>query len=168
MKILRGLGSAAHGHEVDELDEETGVAGAVLAHGVDETAETRDEALVADAQERPARDVPDAGRLDDEHAGAAVGEACVPREHVLRHEAVLGRAPRHHRRYPRPLLGHCAATDRRRLEEPRAGGLLARRPASRRQRMLDAEALADGAHVTVATALLAARLAGGLAEMVVE
>ena len=58
-----------------QLDEQQGLAARRLAHRVDQLAQARDEAIVADAQERPRRDVADAGRLDDEHAGPALGEA---------------------------------------------------------------------------------------------
>ena len=146
---LLGLGPAAHGDEVDRLDEQARVAGAALAHGLDESAQPGHEAVVADAQQGAAGDVADAGGLDHEHARPPLGEARVPRQHLVGDEAVVRRAPRHHRRHPRPLLGHHRA-DARRLEEPRALRLLARGPARRRQAVADLEALGHGAHASAA------------------
>ena len=94
-------------------------------------AEAGDEAVVPDAEQRPARDVADAGRLDDEHARAARGEAAVPVEDLRRDEAVLGRAPGHHRRDPRPRARDDPAAEADRREPAAAAGLLGRRPADR-------------------------------------
>ena len=73
------------------------------AHGLDQRRQAGDEAVVADAQQRPARDVADAGRLDDDRAGLPLREALVPASTSGGDEAVLGRAPRHHRRHPGAL-----------------------------------------------------------------
>ncbi len=113
--------------EVDDLDEEAGVAAAGAAHGLDQLGEAGEEAVVADAQQRAARDVADAGRLDDERPRLAVGEALVPVEHLVGDEALLGGAPGHHRRHPGALLElHGADPDG---GEPEGGGrLLGGRP----------------------------------------
>ena len=105
---------------------------------VDEVGEPGDEAIVADAQERPARDVADAGRLDDDRAGLPLGEAAVPVEHVRRDEAVLGRAPRHHRRHPGALLEPRLVAEREGRQEHRRSRLLGRRHAGDGDRVLDA------------------------------
>ena len=47
---------------------------------VDQLGRAREEAIVADAQQRSARHVADAGRLDDERPRLAAGEALVPGE----------------------------------------------------------------------------------------
>ena len=49
-------------------------------HRLDEAAQAREEAIVPDAQQRPARHVADAGRLDHDRAGPAAREAPVPVE----------------------------------------------------------------------------------------
>ena len=48
---------------------------ASLAHGLDEAPQPGEEAVAADAEERPARHVADAGRLHDQHARLALGES---------------------------------------------------------------------------------------------
>ncbi len=127
----------ADAQEVDDLDEQAGLAARRLAHAVDQLAQARDEALVADAQERPGRDVADAGRLDHQHAGAAGGEARVPVDDVVGDEAVVGGAPRDHGRHPGALASlHRSDVDRR--EEEGGLGLFARRPARLGERMADA------------------------------
>lgn len=132
------LGPPAHREEVEHLDEEARPAAARLAHGLDEAPEPRDEPVIADPQERPARDVADAGRLDDEDARLARGEARVPVEDLGRDEAVVGGAPGDHRRHPGAVLGDEAPAERDRREPARPRRLLARRPARGRQRVADA------------------------------
>ncbi len=68
----------ADGEEVDDLDEESRAAAAGATDGLDEIAQTRNEPVVADAQQRPARDVADAGGLDDDRAGLPLRKALVP------------------------------------------------------------------------------------------
>src|SRR5262249_39639617 len=142
-----GLGSATHGDEVDGLDEQARVSGALLAHSVDEASQPGHEAVVADAQERTARDVADAGRLDHEHARPTLAEARVPGGPLVGAEAVFRRAPRHHRGHPRALLGD-DGSDARGLKEPRARRLLARGPPCRWQAVTDLEALDYRAHAS--------------------
>src|SRR5262249_32527357 len=84
-----GLRTAPDRDEVEDLYEEPRPASAVLAHRVDERPKPGHEAIVANAQERPARDVADAGRLDDEHTGLPVGKPGVPVEDFRRHEPVV-------------------------------------------------------------------------------
>ncbi|MCB9903199.1 MAG: hypothetical protein H6831_02205 [Planctomycetes bacterium] len=105
---------APDGEEVDDLDQQPRLAAGALAHALDQTLEPGEEAIVPDAQQRTGRHVADARRLDHQHAGAAVGEAAVPVEHFLGDEALLVRAPRHHRRNP---------AARARFERAEAAGL---------------------------------------------
>ena len=123
----------ADGQEVDDLDEQLRPSAAGSPHGVDERAQARDEAVVTDAQQRSARDVADAGRLDDDRAGLPLREALVPVEHVGGDEAVLGRAPRHHRRHP-GAVGELQAAGSKRTEQPRRCRFCRLRPARRQQR----------------------------------
>ena len=112
---------------------------APLPHRLDEAPEPGDEAVAADAQERAARHVPDAGCLHDQHAGLALGEAAVPLEHLGGDVAVLGRPPRHHRRHPRAVGRQAVSAETDRREPAGLLGLLARRPARRRERVSDAD-----------------------------
>jgi len=116
------LGPPADRQKVDQLDEQLGVAGAVLAHRLDQPAQPGQESVVADAQQRPARHVPDAGRLDHDRAGPAAREPGVPVDHVVGRETVVGGAPRHHRGDPAALLER-QRTDRDRREQARRGRL---------------------------------------------
>ena len=113
-------------------------AAALLAHEVDELPEAGDEPVVADPEQGTAPDVADAGRLDDEDAGPALGEARVPVEDVLRDEPVLRGAPRNHGRDPGALAGDDALAESNRREPARGGSLLARGPARRQERVADA------------------------------
>ena len=103
LEELARIGPAPHVQEIDQLNVQPRLAVARAAHGVDERAQSRHEARLADAQQRPARDVADTGGLDDQSAGAPAGEALVPGEYVRGDDALLGRAPRHHRGHPGPL-----------------------------------------------------------------
>src|SRR5688500_4064520 len=100
-EVRFALGPSANGKKVDELDEDAGLARAGPADGVDQPCEPGHEAVVADAQERAARDVADARGLDDDGARLAPGKALIPGEHALADEAVGSGAPGHHGRHPR-------------------------------------------------------------------
>ena len=143
----RRLRPPPDGDEVDDLDEEARPPLAPLPHGLDEAPEPGDEAVAADAQERAARHVADAGCLHDQHAGLALGEAAVPLEDLGGDVAVLGRPPGHHRRHPRAVGRHAVGAEPDRGEPAGLLGLLARRPARRRERVSDA----DPGGVTTAT-----------------
>ena len=90
--------------KVDDLDEELGMTVACAPYVLDELLQARNEPVVSDAQERTTRHVADAGGLEHETARTAAGEPVVPREYLFGDEAVLGGAPRNHRRDPRALL----------------------------------------------------------------
>src|SRR5258706_1746303 len=130
--VLLLLRPALHGEEVDDLDEELRLAPRALADDFDELSQPGEEAVVPDAQERSARHVADAGRLDDEDAWTPVGESSVPIEDVARDEPFLDRAPRHHRGHPRARAREDGPEADRAEEAARAGRRL-RRPASGRQ-----------------------------------
>jgi hypothetical protein len=129
--------SAAGPRWVDGLRRR--VRSAPLAHRLDEAPEARDEAVAADAEERAARHVADAGGFHDQHAGLALGEAAVPLEHLKGDVAVLGCPPGDHRRHPRAVGGQAVDAETDRGEPAGLLGLLARRPARRRERVSDAE-----------------------------
>jgi len=114
--------------EIDDLDQEARAAPRARAHHLDQLPQAGYEALVADAQERSARDVADARRLDHEGPGLAVREAAVPVEHLARDRAVLAGAPRHHGGDPGARAEQKRA-DAERREEPAGARFLGRRPA---------------------------------------
>jgi hypothetical protein len=120
----------ANGQKIDELDEESRLSRARAADRLDQRSEPREEPRIADPQKRPARDVANAGGLDDQGTRAAPGKALIPGEHVGRDQAIVGRAPRDHRRNPCPLAERLR-THRNRLEEPSVESLRRRRPAAR-------------------------------------
>src|SRR5262245_63779818 len=107
-ELLR-LRAPADGEEIDDLDQEPRMAFARALHRLRELAQTRKEPVVADAQERTGGDVADAGRLDHDRTWLSAREALVPGEVLVGDEAVLGRAPWHHRRHPRAALEPHAA-----------------------------------------------------------
>ena len=93
--------------------------------------EAGEKAVVADAQQRTAGDVANAGRLDDDRARATARETLVPGDDVVGDEAVLGRAPGHHRGNPGALLD-LEPPDFERRKQARARRFLARGRAPRR------------------------------------
>ncbi len=134
----RALRAPADAEKIDDLDEEARAPAAPLSHRLDEALEAREKAIVANAEERAARHLADPRGLDDDHARRAVGEATVPVEHLLRDEAVLGRAPRHHRRHPAPLVDEQPRGEAERREERRPRGLGGRGVLDDRQSVTDA------------------------------
>ena len=90
--------------EIDELDEEPRLAAACRAHRLGEPAQAGDIAIMADAQQRSAWNIADAGRFDDDRAGPAAGEALVPGHDFVGDDAVFRSAPRHHGRHPASLF----------------------------------------------------------------
>ena len=95
---------SADGQEIDDLDEQPGMPAAGPGNGLDERLEPRDEPVVADAQQRTAGNVADAGGLDHDGAGAPAGKALVPAQYLGGDDPVLGCPPGHHRRNPSPAL----------------------------------------------------------------
>ena len=67
--------------------------------------------------------------------GRPLGEAAVPVEHVVRDEAVVGRAPGHHRGHPRPRGRDDVGAEPDGREPPRARRLLRRGPPGLEQGM---------------------------------
>ncbi|HEY3720258.1 MAG TPA: hypothetical protein VGL41_08970 [Roseiarcus sp.] len=102
-EVFARLRSPADGEKVDQLNEEPGAAAARRAHRARESAQTLDVTVVADPQQRSARHVANAGRLDDYSAGPAARETLVPGDDRVVDEAVLGRTPGHHSGNPGPL-----------------------------------------------------------------
>ena len=123
--------------EVDDLDQQPGPPAARPGNGLHQGLEARDEPVVADAQQRAARNVAYPRRLDHDRAGASPGETLVPAQHLGRDDPVPGRPPRHHRGNPGSALKPERA-DFDRLEQAGRGRLLTARPAAGVRRPLDA------------------------------
>ena len=103
LKELFRLGAAADGEEIDQLNEEARASLARAPHRFDQAAQPGQEAVVPDAQQRPAAHVTDAGRLDHDGARHAAGETLIPFDDLVGHIAFLGCPPRHHGRHPGSL-----------------------------------------------------------------
>jgi len=110
------LRPASDGEKIDDLDEQPGAPVAGAFDGVDESPQPLDIAVMSDAQQRPARNVTHARRLDDDRAWATAREPLVPGDDRVGDEAVVGRAPRHHRRDPRSLLERQPSLAKRRKQ----------------------------------------------------
>ena len=95
--------AAANGEEIDQLNQQAGAAAAGTPHRLDQAAQPGQEAIMADAKERPARYVADAGRLDHNRTRHAAGEALIPLDDFVGDVALLGRSPWHHGGNPGPL-----------------------------------------------------------------
>ena len=70
-KILFCSRPAVDAQEIDNLNEKSRLAIACLPHGLDQLLQTGDKPVVADPQQGAARDVANAGCLDDNHTGLA-------------------------------------------------------------------------------------------------
>ena len=117
LKEFLPLGTAADGEEIDQLNEQARAPLACCSDRLDQAAQSGQEAVVPDAQQRPARHIANAGRLHHDRARHAAGEALVPGDHLVGDIAFLGRPPRHHGGNPGPLgEAHRTDVDRRRTD----------------------------------------------------
>ena len=89
--------------KVDDLDEEPGLAFTRDTDGLDELAQSGHKAIVSNPEERPAWDIADARRLDDDRTRLAARKPLVPIENFSGDKAFLGRAPGHHGGHPCPV-----------------------------------------------------------------
>jgi len=135
-EIFLALGSTTDRKKIDQLDEQECLAAGRFFDGGGELLEAGHEPIVTDPQQRPRCDIANAGRLDDDHAGSTLRESRIPIDHVFGDEAVVGRAPRHHRRHPRARPRE-SRPDHERLKQACLGRLLGGRPRARRQLVLD-------------------------------
>ena len=125
LEEFRRLGSTPDSQKIDDLDEQPRLAAARAPHGVNEPPEPLDITVVADAQQRPARDVANAGRLHDDRAWPTAREPLVPGDDGIGGKAVIRRAPGHHRGNPGALRER-QPTFLERREQARALGFLTR------------------------------------------
>src|SRR5262249_37669862 len=117
-----------HRQKIYNLNEQSRMPSARLPHDLNQLTQARNETVMSDAQQRPARNVAHARGLDHDRAGTPLGEAPVPVEDILRDKAFFGRPPRNHRRNPRPAFKRYAP-DANRGKQQRRGGFFRRRPA---------------------------------------
>src|SRR5262249_48964182 len=104
LKIFLLLRPSLHCEKVDDLNEEERLAMARFPHRLDQLAQPRNKPIVTDAQQRATRNIAHARRFDHEHSRTPFSKPSIPIKVLLRDETVLGRAPWHHRRHPRPAV----------------------------------------------------------------
>src|SRR3984957_3128740 len=90
------VGPAADAEEIDDLNEKARLTAARLPHRGHQLRKSRNEALIPDTQQWPARDVADARGLHHQRRRAAACEAAIPLEHLRRHHAIGAGAPGNH------------------------------------------------------------------------
>src|SRR5262249_28635715 len=89
--------------KVDQLNEQAGLATARLTHQAYELTQARQKSIMPRAQQRTARHIAYARRLDDDRTRLPLGESLVPFQHLGRDETLFAGPPRDHRRYPGSL-----------------------------------------------------------------
>src|SRR5437870_2835398 len=104
--------------KIDNLNEELRPTFAGFAHYVDELFQSRQKSIVTDAQQRPARNVANAGCFDYQSRRPSFGKPPIPIKIVLCDKSIFRRAPGNHRRNPRSTLER-QWTDLNWLEEKR-------------------------------------------------
>ena len=104
MEILFFFRTSLHRKEVDDLDQEPGMAVARISDIFNQLAQAGDESIVTNAQQWAAGNVANPGRLNDQDSRPSLCETSIPIEVLLRDEAVFGGAPGHHRRHPGAAL----------------------------------------------------------------
>src|ERR1043165_8664606 len=127
LQILRLLRSPLHRKEIDDLNKQQRFTAARFLHRVDQLPQPRNEPIVADPQQWTTRNVAHARRFNDEHARTSFSKAAIPIEVLLRHKAVFGRTPRHHRGHPR-AAPRFERTDLHRTKQSRTCRFVSRRP----------------------------------------
>src|SRR6185437_11039198 len=128
LKVFLLLRTSLHGEKVDDLNKQSRVAATRLTNSLDQLAQTGDESIVPDAQQRTTRNITHARRLDDEHTRTSFSKSSIPIKVLLRDKAILCRAPRHHRRHPRPVA-RLDFSDSNRTEQSRTRRFLSVGPA---------------------------------------
>ena len=118
---------ALHGEKVDDLNEQFRVATTCIAYRLDQFLQSGNGAIVTDAQEWPAGNVPHASSFDNESAGLPLSKSSIPIEVRFGYETFFGRAPRNHRRHPGSALKG-QRPDANRLKQQRPCHLFRRGP----------------------------------------
>ena len=101
LKIFRLVRTTLDGQEIDDLNEELRPSVAGFAHGVDQLFQSREKSIVTDAQQRPARNVANAGSFYHQRGWLPLRKTAIPVKVVLGNEAITSGAPWDHRRDPR-------------------------------------------------------------------
>src|ERR1044072_1912834 len=102
LKILLLLRPSLHGEKVDDLNEQTRLTTTRLPHNINKLPQPGKEPVIANTKQRTTRNIAHARGLDDKHSRTSLSKPSIPIEILLRDKTILGRAPRHHRRHPRP------------------------------------------------------------------
>ncbi|MDT4858337.1 hypothetical protein FQZ97_928010 [compost metagenome] len=100
LEIARWIRTLADRQEINDLNIELGLPFARFTNRLNDLAQARNEAIMADAQEGTAWYVSDAGSFNDDSAWATTREALVPCDIVFSNEATFGGSPRDHCWYP--------------------------------------------------------------------
>ena len=125
LKKFSRLGSAADVEKVNDLDQRTGLALAFMVDGLHQALQAFNIAVMANAQQRAAGHIADAGGFDHDGARSTARKAAVPLQHILGHPAFIVGAPRHHGRHP-GAMRQGQRTDLDRAEQARSSGLFSR------------------------------------------
>src|SRR5438270_13882645 len=99
LKIFPPVGTTLDRQEIDDLNEELRLTVTSFAHRVDELLQSREKSIMTDAQQRPARNVANAGRFEYQCCGPAFRKSPIPIQIVVGDESILRRGPRRRRRY---------------------------------------------------------------------
>ena len=122
LKVFGRLGAAADVEKVNDLDQCTGLALAFAVDGLHQTLQAFDIAVMANAQQRAAGHIADAGGFDHDGARSTARKAAIPLQHIFGHPAFIVGAPWHHGRHP-GALQQGQRTDMDRAEQARGLGL---------------------------------------------
>ncbi len=101
LEIFCWIGPALDRQEVDDLNYESGVTLARVAHRVDQLTQSGQEPIVTDSQEGTAGNIANTGGFDDQRGRLAFGEPPVPIQIGLSDETIFSGAPRDHCGHPR-------------------------------------------------------------------
>src|SRR6185369_7864287 len=128
LKVFRTLRTSLHRKKINDLNKQQRLPIARFTHSLDELAQPGNKSIIADSKQWTTRNIAHTRRLNNKHTRPPFSKTAVPVEILLRDKAVLGRAPGHHRRYPRttPCL---ELPYRNRTEEPRLSRFFCRGPA---------------------------------------
>src|SRR6185503_5857224 len=136
LEILRLFGSTFHGQEINDLNKQQRLPLTRFPNSLDQLPQPWNKPIVTDAKQRTTRNVAHSRRFNYEHTRASCCEPPVPVEILLRDKSILGGAPRHHRRHPRPATSFKTADGNRTIKSG-SRRLLRCRPARLKYLVLD-------------------------------
>ena len=104
LKVFRLVGTTLDRQKIDELNEEPRLTVAGFAHDINELFQSRQKSIVTDAQQRPTRNVANAGSFNHQCRRFSFGKSTIPIKIVLRDKSIFSCAPWHHRRHPGAIV----------------------------------------------------------------